>query len=337
MDEYLRRGAQRKQILSLGELLVDLIPGKEQMTIDEPGPVIKTASGSAGIFACAVSLLDGRGGFIGKIGKDSLSRMVTRTLKEQGVDLSHVVESDEGQIGLGFIEYLPSGRNYQYYRKRSVGSLLRAEELDENYIAGAYAVHFPGMLLELSEEMRGACQRLVELAHQYHLLVSFDPNIRSELSVDSNALGRMLWATQNADIISPTLSEAQMLTGEKDIDAVLDALHAMGPRVVALTRDKDGLVLSTDGQVAYADGINRQPLDPTGAGDTLAAALCVGLQEGMPLERLAAFCNSAGTLVITKRGAIGMALPTREEVDQLVNSGECRVNVLRRAKREGND
>ena len=64
--------------------------------------------------------------------------------------------------------------------------------------------------------------------------------------------------------------------------------------------------------------------DPTGAGDTFAAALCTGLREGMDLPELGAFCNAAGALAVTKRGAIGMALPNRAEVDALVRSGGCR-------------
>ena len=316
-----------KPILALGELLVDLVPERENMRIRDAGAVIKTASGSAGIFACAATLLGGQGGFIGKVGTDSLSRMVAETLEAQGVDLSRLIVSEEGQIGLAFLEYLPEGRNYQYYRKNSVGSHLRASELDEAYIAGAYAVHFPGMLLELTPEMRGACERLVSLAREHGVLVSFDPNIRRELASDESALARLRWAVKNADIIAPTLDESRVITGERDIGRVLRALHAMGPRVVALTRDKDGAVLSMDGLVAVADGIDMAPVDPTGAGDTLAAALCVGLREGMKLERLAAFCNCAGTLVITRRGAIGMALPTRAQVDEMAASGVCRVTV----------
>ena len=304
----------RKPILALGELLVDLVPGREGMRIEDAGPVVKTASGSAGIFACAATLLGGRGGFIGKVGRDSLSRMVAGTLRGQGVDLSRLIVSDEGQMGLAFLEYLPEGRNYQYYRKNSVGSLLRASELDAEYISGAYAVHFPGMLLELTEEMRGACERLVD--------------IRRELSADAAARARLLWAVRHADVVAPTLSEGQMITGETSIGDVLRALHAMGPRVVALTRDKDGAVLSRGGEVAVAAGIDEEPVDPTGAGDTLAAALCVGLQEDMPLARLAAFCNCAGTLVIKKKGAIGMALPERGQVDAMVASGVCRVECM---------
>ena len=90
----------RKPILALGELLVDLVPGREGMRIEDAGPVVKTASGSAGIFACAATLLGGRGGFIGKVGRDSLSRMVAGTLRGQGVDLSRLIVSDEGQMGL---------------------------------------------------------------------------------------------------------------------------------------------------------------------------------------------------------------------------------------------
>lgn len=317
----------RKKILALGELLVDMIPGRENMLIQDAGPVIKTASGSAGIFACAAALLGGDGGFIGKVGKDSLSRLVTETLCGQGVDMSRVVESDEGQIGLAFIEYLPDKRNYQYYRKGSVGSLLRAEELDEEYIAQGYAVHFPGMLLELTPEMRGACKRLMELAHKHHVLLSFDPNIRRELSSAGEAHARLMRAVHAADIVAPTLNEGRIITGKETIGDVLRSLHAMGPKVVALTRDKDGLVLSRDGQVAFADGIDEEPVDPTGAGDTLAAALCVGLREKMSLEQLACFCNCAGTLVITKKGAIGMALPTRAEVDAYAAKGVCRVHT----------
>ena len=322
-------GKARKEILALGELLVDLVPGRDNMRIEEAGPVIKTASGSAGIFACAVTLLGGRGSFIGKVGSDSLSRMVTDTLRAQGVDLSHLIVADEGQIGLAFLEYLPGGRNYQYYRKNSVGSLLRAEDLDEEHIRAAYAVHFPGMLLELTPQMRGACQRLVELANAAGVLVSFDPNIRRELAADEEARRRLLWAVAHADVVAPTLLEGQMITGRKTVGDVLRALHAMGPKVVALTRDKDGAVLSSGGLVAIAPGIDEPPVDHTGAGDTLAAALCVGLQEGMPLARLACFCNCAGPLVITKQGAIGMALPARAEVEALMARQEHRVRTLR--------
>ena len=49
----------------------------------------------------------------------------------------------------------------------------------------------------------------------------------------------------------------------------------------------------------------------------------------MDLARLACFCNCAGTLAIRHKGAIGMALPTRAEVEALMASGVCPVTTAR--------
>lgn len=318
------------RILTLGELLVDLIPLEDGGRIAAPGAVLKTASGSAGICACAAALLGARSGFLGKVGVDALSRMVYDTLVESGVDCSRVVVSPEGQIGLAFLEYLPDGRrNYQYYRSGSVGSRYAAQDLDRAYLAGAYALHFPGMLLELSEPMREASMEAARLAREAGVLVSFDPNLRVELGRSAEAEARMMRALSLADVIAPTLEEGRAITGRRSVGDVLRALHALGPSVVALTRDKDGAVLSIGGQVALCGGIDVPVADPTGAGDTFDAALLVALQRGMALEQAALFANCAGTLAVTRRGAIGMALPTREQVEALMMQQPCTVERVR--------
>ena len=93
----------------------------------------------------------------------------------------------------------------------------------------------------------------------------------------------------------------------------------MGPKVIALTLDKDGAILSAGGKVVIAEGIEVDSVDSTGAGDAFAAALVVCIQRGMAMEEAARFCNSVGTLVTTKRGAIGTALPSMEEAFMLAS------------------
>ncbi|MFQ9679656.1 MAG: hypothetical protein ACLRZH_05750 [Ruthenibacterium lactatiformans] len=69
------------------------------------GPVVKTASGSAGIFPAPPRCwADGR--FIGKVGRDSPSRMVAGTLRGQ-VDLP-VHRLDE-EMGLAFLNICRKG------------------------------------------------------------------------------------------------------------------------------------------------------------------------------------------------------------------------------------
>ena len=135
------------EILALGELLLDFVPTRSDMRLSEPGTVIKTVSGSAGIFSCAAAALGARCGLLGKVGRDPFSRLAVETVARSGVDTSHMVRSEEGQIGLAFLEYLPEGRNYQYYRENSVGSRFSAGDLDEEVVAQAQILHLPGMLL----------------------------------------------------------------------------------------------------------------------------------------------------------------------------------------------
>lgn len=313
------------RILVLGELLLDFIPTQSEMRLCEPGTVVKTVSGSAGIFACAAAALGAQCGFVGRVGKDPFSRLAVQTVAQAGVDTSLVVESEEGQIGLAFIEYLPEGRNYQYYRSQSAGSRLCAGDLDEKAIAQAQILHLPGMLLELNETMREACFAAVEMARRHDVLISFDPNIRKELSGDSGAIERLRRMTSYADIIKPTLEEARLLTGEHEIPAILQRLHGMGPRLVAVSRDKQGALLSAGGEEAAAPGIDVPVVDPTGAGDSFAAALCRCVQRNSTLEEAARFCNCVGTLVCTRRGAIGMAIPSLAEAEALMRSPLCTV------------
>ena len=313
------------RILVLGELLLDFIPTQSGMRLCEPGTVVKTVSGSAGIFACAAAALGAQCGFVGRVWKDPFSRLAVQTVAQAGVDTSLVVESEEGQIGLAFIEYLPEGRNYQYYRSQSAGSRLCAGDLDEKAIAQAQILHLPGMLLELNETMREACFAAVEMARRHDVLISFDPNIRKELSGDSGAIERLRRMTSYADIIKPTLEEARLLTGEHEIPAILQRLHGMGPRLVAVSRDKQGALLSAAGEEAAAPGIDVPVVDPTGAGDSFAAALCRCVQRNSTLEEAARFCNCVGTLVCTRRGAIGMAIPSLAEAEALMRSPLCTV------------
>lgn len=316
------------EILALGELLLDFVPTRSDMRLSEPGTVIKTVSGSAGIFSCAAAALGARCGLLGKVGRDPFSRLAVETVARSGVDTSHMVQSEEGQIGLAFLEYLPEGRNYQYYRENSVGSRFSAGDLDEAVIAQAQILHLPGMLLELNESIRGACFEAVAMAKRHGVLVSFDPNIRGELRWGGEARERMLRMASQADILKPTLAEARLLTGQEDVWAILDVLHGMGPKLVAISRDKDGALLSAADQVVASPGIDVPVVDPTGAGDCFAAALCCCVQRDMALEDAVRFCNCVGTLVCTKRGAVGMAIPTEAEVEELMASDLCRAERL---------
>jgi len=315
------------KIVAIGELLVELVPVQPDLKLNQEGTIIKTASGSSGIFACAMAKLCNRAAFIGKMGCDQLSDFLNQIMVREGVDTSHVAKSADTQIGLAFVENLSNGRNFEYYRKGFAGSSFGPDDVDEEFIVKASTIHYSGMLLELSGSMRAACQKCVKLARKAGVLVSFDPNIRKELIQDEGARERLLEGVRTADIIAPTLAEAKYITGLEDIREILKTLHQMGPEFVALTRDAEGAVVSDGKEIVFIDGMTVNAIDPTGAGDTFAAMLVYGVQQGWSLEKIAKYCNCAGSLAVTKQGTIGRALPSLEEVAAFVNQGQCKLKV----------
>jgi 5-dehydro-2-deoxygluconokinase len=62
-------------------------------------------------------------------------------------------------------------------------------------------------------------------------------------------------------------------------------------------------------------------LNGLGAGDAFGGALCHGLLEGWPLERILRFANVAGAIVAS-RLECSTAMPTVLEVEQLMGERE---------------
>lgn len=320
---------KNKRITAIGELLVEFIPENPKGLMNESGKLIKTASGSAGIFACAVANLGGDSGFIGQLGKDALSQFVYKIVEKQGVDMDGINIVDNGQVGLTFVEYTEEGRNFQFYRDNSVGSLLNKEGIKENSISTSAAIHYPGMLLEMNASIRKACETAVEYGKKYGTIISFDPNIRKELIKNEGAIDRLREAIKNADIVSPTLEEAKIITHKKDINEIINELHRLGPKLVAITQDAEGAIVSCGGEKIHVKFGEINAVDATGAGDTFAAALIFGILNEWTLEEIAVFANGAASYVCTIQGVIGIALPTRNKVDEFISQQNIQIRYLR--------
>ena len=82
-----------------------------------------------------------------------------------------------------------------------------------------------------------------------------------------------------------------------DAEALARGLSARIPYVV-LTRGADGLTLFQDTGVRHLPALPVEATDPTGAGDTLAAALTAGLVHGLPINEALERAIVAASLVV---------------------------------------
>ncbi len=113
---------------------------------------------------------------------------------------------------------------------------------------------------------------------------------------------------QGATIFTPNLPEAELAVGyginsENLAQAAADLLKLTQAQQILITRGEDGMSLFSHGSHSLIPAFNRtQVFDVTGAGDTVVAALTLGLAAGGSFWHGAVLGNLAASIVVRQFG-----------------------------------
>lgn len=98
--------------------------------------------------------------------------------------------------------------------------------------------------------------------------------------------------------------EAEMLTGRIEPDACAEKLLDAGVKRVVISLGADGVLCGENGKIFTLGAADSSAVvDSTGAGDSLTAALTVGLANGLALRRSAALGMRAAAITVGEVGA----------------------------------
>ncbi|MGH3001443.1 MAG: carbohydrate kinase family protein [Gaiellaceae bacterium] len=257
------------RLVSLGDVLLDVIVRLEQPLVpgDDQVAVTRTGAGgqAANVAAWARSLgADAR--FVGKRGGDAAGALVTRELEERGVDVA-------GPVGgrTGVVVSLASAGDRTMASDRGTAVTLEERELEPAWF-DCDVLHLSGYSL-LREPIAAAAVRSAQLARAHGARVSID--VSSWTLVDSAFRARVREVAP--DLLFATERE-QTALGEVDARWVIKR----GPAGLSV----DG----RDYPAAATDAI-----DTTGAGDALAAGFLVGGPQ-LGLEAAATCCSQLGAM-----------------------------------------
>ncbi|WP_171356008.1 PfkB family carbohydrate kinase, partial [Acinetobacter baumannii] len=110
-----------------------------------------------------------------------------------------------------------------------------------------------------------------------------------------------------AFLLKPNAREFHALFGDCADDRIADraatVLDAMALEYLVVTRGAKGiLMVSRDGDVVDHPTEALQVFDVTGAGDTIMAALVVGIVEGLPIAAAIDQANVAAGIAVSRPG-----------------------------------
>lgn len=308
-------------ILSLGELLVEIMRVDRGVPLNTPGVLSGPyASGAPAIFACAAARLGAPTRFIGIRGDDAFGELCSHYLQHAGVQTQAIRVDAAHTTGMAFVSYGHHGdREFLFHLPQSAAALLGPEDVTHDLMRDVTWLHVTGSSLGISESMRQAIYRAVDVAKSAGATVSFDPNLRLELMSPQDIKRLCGPLLDHADIVLPSGAEASHLTGIHNQEDACLALLAGGAQTVVLKLGDQGCALFTPEHVSRIVSLPVTEVDPTGAGDCFAAAFAVAVLEGKDLQDAARFANIAGALSTTAFGPMEGAA-YRREVEAKLNA-----------------
>ncbi len=273
------------KILSIGEILWDVIEGEEHL------------GGAPFNFAVHAARLGHECWLLSAVGDDERGRRAREEITRLGVQTRYVGTSMQAETGVATVTNDENGLpRFEIVRPAAYDFLTPDDEL----LADSFDAICFGTLLQNFEPARRATLRVLSTFPK--ALRFYDVNLRAghyELECVKELLSR-------ASVVKLNESEAEIISGVIapslrefcETQSTLFDLEAM-----AVTRGPDGCVVLERGEYAEAPGLRVNVADTVGAGDAFGAAFLHGLSQGWPATEVARFANRVGALVATHHGA----------------------------------
>ena len=323
----------KKEIITIGEALIDFIPQQKGKGLKDVEGFVRRAGGAPANVAAAAAKLGTRASVITQVGKDAFGDYIVETLEHAGVGTEKIFRTAQANTALAFVSLTEAGeRSFSFYRKPCADLLLSEDKIQPGLFADCYALHFCSVDL-IESPMKHSHRKAITLAKEAGAVISFDPNVRLPLFDQPEDCRRaVLEFLPYADIVKVSDDELQFLFGSEDIETVKQTVFGAGARMLVLTRGAAGSAAYTRDSAATAAGIPVQAVDTTGAGDSHIGAFLFGLSqeevtvEGIDsvpektLQRILEFAGIYSAYTTTKPGAIE-AMATRAEIEVFIQTG----------------
>ena len=286
------------------------------------GGTLATSPGGKGANqAVAARRLGAEVSFVTLLGADPMGDRLAAVLAEKGLPSGPIGRTQETATGVALISVDPEGRN-QIAVAPGANHRLTVERVRVHADLLAWA---DVVLLQLETPIDTVRWALAE-ARRLGKRTVLNPAPARVLPLPADLLPLV-------DYLTPNEVEAGLLTDRvvRSLDEAEEAarlLVARGVSTVVVTMGAMGAVAVSASGALRVPAFPVESIDTVGAGDAFSGGLAACLAAGAPVEDALVVASAAGGLTCTRRGAVE-ALPTREEVDRLMDRHDRRPSSVR--------
>ena len=254
---------------------------------------------------------------VSKLGADAAGDYILRALDEAGVDTAGVVREAGLDTAINIVLVREDGeRSFITNRNGSLRRLGPEDVLpamDLPAFTGAKVACLASLFVSPMLTPENTAPLFERIRAMGIALCADSTRRKNGETVADPPVAAML---SHLDYFFPNLSEAALLTGREDPDAIADALLDCGVRHAVLKMGGQGCLLKSRTERHLVPAFpHARCVDTTGAGDTFAAGFIAGLLEGRSFRDCGRLANAAASLCLEHVGA-NAAMWTRADVEK---------------------
>ncbi|MFE4692812.1 sugar kinase [Streptomyces sp. NPDC056749] len=307
-------------VLTFGEtMLAAQLPG----SLAVGAQARTTVAGAESNVAIGLARLGHRAAWAGLVGDDEPGRLVLRTLRGEGVDITRAATRATAPTGAMLREQRVADLvRVHYWRSGSAASLLTPADIEPALGDGARVLHLTGITCALGPGPLEAARAAAAHAHARGWTVALDVNHRQRLWTAEEAGTALRPLLPHITVLIASDDELPVVSGaftdspdgeERAVDALLDS----GVREVVVKRGGEGAAYRDRQGVRHSVPALRVPVrDTVGAGDAFCAGYLSGLLDGLPPAGRLARANTLGAFAVASDGD-WEGLPRRDELGLL--------------------
>jgi len=310
------------RLVVIGDTIVDNYVACDALGMSAEAPVLVVKElenrefiGGAAIVASHVAALGAKCHYISVVGEDDQSNMVAQSLIEQDVDADLIIDASRPTTYK--TRYMVE--NQKLFRVSRIKDHKIFEKIEQDIIdkLTKLAPNIDGILV--SDFVYGVITQnildaIINLSSQFDIKLYGDLQCSSQVGKVSKFSG--------FDLITPTEKESRVALGDNE-----SGIEWIANTLLKDTNSKNMLMkLGSDGFIAYSNSkfmerqnfpaLSGNPVDVTGAGDSLFAAMSVSLSSGASLMEASVIGTCMASLSVKKVGNIPI---TNDRLDQYLS------------------
>lgn len=282
---------EKRDLLAIGHTALDYIIQVNEFPLPNSATTINNMrtfhGGAAANVAVVASSLGLESSLVSAVGGDFSGSEYQNHLENLKIDIEDMIIVDEDKTPTAFV-LTDENDDQIFYFYWGAATRFKEAQVPIDAIRKVQAVH----LATGDPTFNGKCG---EFAREEGKIISFDPG--QDLHMYSSQ--DLLNVLGICDILFGNHHEIRRIL--KNIDMSINQLRDYGPSIVVETRGKNGSVIYSDEKI-HINAVERNPTDPTGAGDSYRAGFLKPYLEGESLEYCGKLASAVSSFIVEAEG-----------------------------------